>query len=729
MGATFVDRMSTLPAFALCFLAYHLLAVVMGLGAALLLLPGELKRDSLAFAPVLGFCVLVALGWRFMFLGPPGTDRYWPWLLLIGAGLTAAGCVARRRELRRLLGRDLLCLSASAAIGAAFLAAPMARQPHLTVLSAFNNDPANYTAVERITQRVEGEPPRPEDQYRLVEELRNSVTGAFLGTAVLGSALGVPVFQLQQVCVAVYLFWGALLAGLFALRVLRFGRPGAMVVSLVSGLASFTLFTAWNGFKSQFAGMAIFLALLVVLVPALEDDRAGPPSWRLPAAITLALGLALTYPHMVLLAWAVLGAVGAAHALRRRSWRWLGRAALLLAAVLAGAAALSPERARTVLHYTLYTARAENGWFSLWISPLTFLGLSENGLTSTTPYGWGELAVGILVLGGLLVWGARRSLPADRPALATAAAILVSVSAGYLALCITGQQRGVLGGYKPYKLLSFFYPAALAPALLGFRELAVRWGTWRERGALGAAAALVAGVAVTSAGGVRRMRDTPYVVTPELASLQSLESDDRVESINLVSPRWWDSMWQTAFLLRKRLYQAHQTYYPRSERLLGQWTLVEVSPPDPVLRWEPGARVLPVGPAYQLVEGTDWVEMQYGAGWHGAEPGHRWTSDQQARVRIQSPGARAVTLELQYAHRSPEATLEVLLGERLLGRCERPDLCAVGPFDLPAGQSDLVLADSRPPASPGPSDPRLLGTSYSLIKLASVPAGAEADPR
>src|SRR5262245_55065964 len=268
MEPTFADRMPTGPTFAICFLAYHLVATAMGYGAALLLLPGTLRRDSLAYAPVFGFCVLVFGGWHFMFLGPPGTDRYWHWLVLVGVALTAAGCVVHRRRLRETLNRDVACLALCAVAGVCFLASPLTHHPHLTSIAHINPDVSHYAAVERIVQEHRADVPRgPEDQYGLAREWRYTVTGAFLGTAVLGSALGVPLYRLQNLSIAVYQYWGALLAGLFALRALRFQLPGAMLVALISGLASFTLFTGWNGFVSQFASVAATLALFTVLVP------------------------------------------------------------------------------------------------------------------------------------------------------------------------------------------------------------------------------------------------------------------------------------------------------------------------------------------------------------------------------------------------------------------------------------------------------------------------------
>ncbi|HZN94053.1 MAG TPA: hypothetical protein VFB81_15175, partial [Myxococcales bacterium] len=604
---SFADRMQVSPAFAICFLAFHLALALMGYGAALLLLPWVLKRDALIFAPVFGFCVLGFSGWHLMFVGPPGTDRYWPWMLLIGAGLTAAGCAVHRRILRQTLHRDVAWLSLFAAIGACFLASPMTRQPHLTSISQFNNDVAHYAAIERLLQERKGDTHAgPDDPFSLIPTARAAVTSVYLGTAAQSSAMGVHVYQLQQTNIAVYLFWGAMLAGLFALRVLHFSRPGAMLVTLIAGLGNSTLFTAWNGYKSQLAAMALLMALFTVVLPALEGENDEPPGSRLPAAIALGLGLSLTYQHMLPLVWGVLGVVGMAHVLRRRSWGHLGRVALVLGGALLVMVAVSPGRAQIVVDYFQQMATLkEVGWFLPWMTPLTFLGLSGEGLFQVGPRGWAEVVLPALGFAGLLFWGFRRTLARDRPVAVSAAAILATVLGGYLVLCITGKTNGVLGGYKSYKLVTFFYPALLACALLAFRELTLRSRTWRERVWLGAAVALGVGVVLASAASVRGMRGTPYVVRPEMVALEEVERDPRVESLNLTAPEWWEQMWQTAFLVNKRLYHQHATYYPK-RGLEGQWTVEKTQALEPAVTedvlWQAPAdpaEIIPVNARYR----------------------------------------------------------------------------------------------------------------------------------
>ncbi|HVE81693.1 MAG TPA: hypothetical protein VND93_02550, partial [Myxococcales bacterium] len=355
METTFADRLPSAPAFALCFAAFQLAMLGMGAGAALLLLPRGGRRDALAFAPVLGLVVATFAGWHLMFAGPPGTDRHWGWPAALGAALTLAGCAWRRRELRQAVDRDVLWLAAAATLTVCFYAHATLREPHLTA-AAQNNDIAAYTAIERQLQALPGTTPKgPGDQFGMVDLARTTVTGAFLGTALFSSAIRVPTYQLQTVSIAAYLSWGALLAGLFALRVLRFSRGGALLVTLVAGAGQVTLYTAWCSFKSSLAGTAVMMAVLVAAFPVLQPPRpAEPPEPRLarvPLLAALALGLALAYPHQLPILWAVLGAAGCAHAVVQRSWAPIRNGAVALGGGLLAAAAVSPGRAAVVASY------------------------------------------------------------------------------------------------------------------------------------------------------------------------------------------------------------------------------------------------------------------------------------------------------------------------------------------------------------------------------------------
>jgi len=224
---------------------------------------------------------------------------------------------------------------------------------------------------------------------------------------------------------------------------------------------------------------------------------------------------------------------------------------------------------------------------------------------------------------------------------------------------------------------------------------------------------------------VRGMRGTHFVVTPEMADLRRMERDPRVESINIVTWEWWSSMWETAFLLGKPLYQKAGSYYLKSERLEGQWTLKEIrEPPDDVLVQAPldPAHVIEVNPSYTLVRSASLMELEFGTGWHGGEPGHRWTSEQRATVLVDAYAPRRAMLELTYTHLLPGTAFGVLLGDRQVGRCVEPELCSVGPLELPAGLSTLTLASSRPPELPGPGSPRVVGTAYRLIRFTPMEA-------
>ena len=67
----------------------------------------------------------------------------------------------------------------------------------------------------------------------------------------------------------------------------------------------------------------------------------------------------------------------------------------------------------------------------------------------------------------------------------------------------------------------------------------------------------------------------------------------------------------------------------------------------------------------------------------------------------------------------PKAPSCVLLNDQLLGRCDQPQSCSIGPFSLRAGSNTITLASSRPPERIE-SDPRLLGTALWTIHLAAA---------
>jgi hypothetical protein len=717
--ATFADRLPGGAALALCFLAYQLLVLLMGYGAALLLLPRSARRDSLALAPPIGFCVLVACAWHLMYLGPRGTDHAWRWVVGIGIALTAAGCVVRRRELRQTLDRDVLCLFACAAASVLIYAYPTLREAHLTAAGQ-NNDLSSYSAVERQLQVLPGDTPKgPDDQLGLVHFGRTTVAGAYLATATLSSALRVPTYQLQTASLAAYAFWGALLAGLFALRVLGFRRGGAMLVALLAGTARVTLYAAWCAFKASLAGTALFLALLVIAVPAFAGPPSERPIARAPLMALLGAGLMLTYPHQVPIVWGLLGALALAHAFVQRRWGALRDGAVLLGAGLWGAAALSPERVGTMVAYFLEIKTSHAGYEMGALNPPSLLGLSGDGPDWSLPFGWPGQVAASLAVAALALWGLRRTWGLDRPAAITAAALLGILGLGYVALLLTEQPMEP-AGYKPFKLVSFFYPAGLACLLLAFRELRPTLGNWADRLKVAGAAGLAASVALLSAASARERRPLMPVALPEYADLQRLETDPRIESINIVTPDFWEAMWQTAFLLRKPLSLKHRTYYDPSPRLAGAWDLERVPAPDDVLLQAPAesGAIVPVNARYQLRRHGFAPSVQFGGGWSFAEPRHRWTTARRPSLRLEADEGRTLALELRYQHLAPGTTFDVLLDGRPLGRCPEPNACSLGPFELPAGRHTLAFDSSAEPRSPGPGDPRTLGTSFWLIQLA-----------
>ena len=190
------------------------------------------------------------------------------------------------------------------------------------------------------------------------------------------------------------------------------------------------------------------------------------------------------------------------------------------------------------------------GWFIPWISPASLLGLDLHYFFQRPP--WPATALLALVAAAIVAIGLLATRIANRDVFLVAVSFLVTIGASALYLAITGREGSLLGGYKSFKLVSFFEPALWCSFLLVLREPHPVLSRRRLQQLL--AIALVAGNAIA---GVRLTKAVAAVhasVSREFSDLQKLEADPRVPSINILSPEFWDNMWETTFLFHKKLY-------------------------------------------------------------------------------------------------------------------------------------------------------------------------------
>jgi hypothetical protein len=712
-------KLPTPAAFVLALVLFHLLFTVLGLGATLILIPARLSKYVLVFAPLIGASIVSWLGWYSVSLGFPGTNTTATPICLVCCSLLLVRIFRARKLEEPIFNKEVLIASAIALCGALALSIPAMSEPGLTTVSAGNNDFASYALCERFLMlHSMHDQPGNLAQYLDLGRVVQPVFGVLFNSALAGSVLGLDSYRLQNVSIAAFVLWGALAFFALARALFKFPPVFAGILLAAYSVNESTGYLANHGFKSQLAAMAMVAAIFCFIVPTL--GREGRPEVRDVAGATLlSWSIVVAYPHMLPAVFLPLAVYSVGVAVRAGSLRRLIWPCATGLFVLAAAVALAPARGVLVYRYALLMKDVVAGWFLPWISPAAFVGLA--GTTAFAHLRWPfEALLGMgfvaLVIAGLM--RARRSEP---DIFLVGVSILLVVCAAYGILIVSGRQEGLgLGGYKSYKLLSFFAPLFWCSALLVLREQSPHPLARRSRALL--AVALVAGNLVAGGRLIQSVRENHASVPRAVAELTKLESDPRITSINLVSGTFWDGMWETTFLFHKPLYHLHPTYYP-SRPLLGEWTLQDGA--APILTVEPCQRPQDVRLNERFVavpNGSADLLASWDRGWHDDERTHRWTADTVASIRIRSRSRDRITIVLAYRALNAGNLVAVRLNGERLGDCSRPDRCEI-PGKLHDGDNLLELVGALPPERPNNGDPRQLGIAFSRIGIAETGCG------
>jgi hypothetical protein len=120
----------------------------------------------------------------------------------------------------------------------------------------------------------------------------------------------------------------------------------------------------------------------------------------------------------------------------------------------------------------------------------------------------------------------------------------------------------------------------------------------KQMGLTGAMVVLLSGNVYSASMSIQRMFETHLVVTPEMAALSRIENDPKVGSINILDGSWWHMLWETNFLMRKKLYFQSSTYAGRmASELNGEWDLARTRDVGPAAESED---IVPLNTSYYL---------------------------------------------------------------------------------------------------------------------------------
>ena len=560
------------------------LYVYLGLGTSLLCCPKSLKKYALLLAPMLGYCYLALVGWYCYNFELGGTDVYAWAILLPPAFLIGLEILKRRRrpsESVKLFNGNLLIPLVVSIISFLILSTPFFRSTDgLTSMSLLNNDVADYASNARYLKefaRSDTVGFLGQGDFKYIAD--NQVFAPSLSTAFAGSLFSLETYELQSLSVHVFFLFGVLLVYALARESFGYNRYAATGITALYGLNPIMYYTVYQGFQSQIIAIALALCIFLLNLQAIENCKKFSDYYPyISLAVLFNWGFSLTYPHMLPFVYTPIVIYLLLISFHSKSYSFALRWISFVVLTLSIAFIMSPYRAKALISYLIIMGRVGAGWFMPWFSPdvisgVTFI-LSKDFMhlqPSTT------LIRAILSIPLILVvaFGFLNTGKTDRKLFLLAGSSLFVVLTGYTILSFMGRTEIGWGGYKSYKLISFFLPLVLLSSLILYRNIEF---TLKYRGRyvlLLSLAALIGCNGYSAYNIAKQMSLHGKEVSRNMADLKKIEDNRLIESINILGTDWWDIMWETNFLMRKKLYFETSTYGGRSaSNLDGQWDLL-----------------------------------------------------------------------------------------------------------------------------------------------------------
>jgi hypothetical protein len=717
-------------------LALIALFYVLGLGFTILLMPESLRRYTLIFAPWVGYCYVNLPSWYVFYYGGQ-IGRQTARLILIPPIVCLVIELVRKR--RAGLGRAILhfpTLGALAVASGGFVVISIPvfwPSGDLTTVSLGNNDIATYGAMARYLSEFSRHSMEGFVGQMAVSPLplewatKDFYFGPASFVAFAGKLLGLMPHQDLSLCAFLLTALGAAVTFILLNETLQLGVRAALIGVAFVAFHPMIQYVALEGFFPQVVGIGLALLIFWTNTRLLDKNNArfdNPKLWLLLTLLTC--GLLLNYPHMLVFVWFFAAFYSISLAFLERSLHGIKRCAVANILAVLGTALILPQRIGPFIQIFKVYASVEAGWFIPWMAPDYLVGLMYKNPFLEVGSDWRvRLAVSIVVTLAFVVamYIAHRNGFRRIVALGLAC---VSVYAGCFSLAVMGRQDGILGGYRSFKLVVFFLP--LFGVILVALSAIVKSRNRRIDLAIKsvAAAAVIGGYAMTDKTMLRPARFAR--VEPEYETLRGLERTKSVKSINVLGDVYWPTLWTAYFLMHKKLYLAHQSYYQTSE-LIGEYDLedtaslraeiVHVKPIEPQVVTPLNKRFVLVGPVKRK------VRAELGVGWFLGETGHVWSGKDGKRASVilhsQGDGVKVRLRLICYAMRGND-NLTVLFHGQPLGavtdtQADGGKEIKISELALNKGDNEVDIISELDPIHPNATDPRLVSHSFTSVEI------------
>lgn len=707
----------------------------LGLGFTILLLPESLRRYTLILAPWIGYCYVGLACWPVFYYGGQ-IGRHTARVILIAPVLCLIIELIRKRgaKLRRTI-MYVPTLRALAVAGAGFVVLSIPffwTAGGLTTVSLGNNDIASYAAVSRFLSEFTRHSTEGFVGQMAVSPLplewaaKDFYFGPTVFVAFAGRLLGLMPHQDLSLCVFLVSALGAAVIFILLYETFQLGVSGALFGVAFVAFHPMIQFIAFEGFFAQVVGTGLALLIFWTNTRLLDKNSARFDKARLWLLLTLfTCGLLLSYPHMLVFVWFFVALYSIILAFFERSLHGIRICAVANILAVLATAMICPQRIGPFFEVFKMYGSADLGWFIPWMAPDYLVGLMyKNPLIDPTVW---RMHSGLSVFVALLYLFAMYIAYCNgfRRIVALGLAC-VAVYAGCFLLAMMGRKDGVLGGYKSFKLVSFFLPLFGAAIVSLSAVVKARY----RRIDLAIKSIVVTAVIMGYAMADNVMlRPALFLrVEPEYESLRGLERAKSVGSINVLGGAFWPTMWTAYFLMHKKLYLEHQSYYATSD-LVGEYDLEDkISAGSEIVHVKPierpsvallNQRFTLIGPLKRK------VRAKLGVGWFFGEIGHVWSGKDGRRASIilhsQNDGMKVRLRLICSPLRGNDRLMLQSHGERLSYTIDtKPDgreEIEVSQLALNKGDNEVDIISELDPIHPNAADPRLVSYSFSSVEV------------
>lgn len=705
------------------------LYVYLGLGLTTLFCTKELRKYTLFLSPLVGYCYLTLVGWYFYKLDIGGTDFYAKFILVIPTVILFFLLIKYKKKLLfwevRIFNREFITVTLICIFGFLIVSLPLIINiDDLTSISMLNNDPANYALASRYLKdfsRAEEIGFFAEPGVRIKWLIEETVFGAFLSTSFIASMFSLEVYQVQSLSINIFFIFGIPIFYVIARDLFQYNYLGASVVTLIYALNPIIYYTIYQGFQSQIIAMSLSLCVFLLNIQAANSCQRFSDWYKyLRLCVLFNWGISLTYPHMLSLLYAPIITYISWNSFYTKYWKLFIRHSLFILVSLIIMSALSVDRLISLINYFLYTGGAETGWYMHFILPAQiFSGFVRNAQITDILF---SIPTSIFIIIGFA-----QAYKSNKKLLILAVSSVAIVIFGYIVLSLKNlQASGQLGGYKSYKLLSFFLPQVILACLIMFQKVQLTRKIKIQ--AIGLALIIVFESCHTFSLTAQVTKDK-LTVTPEMVKLKTIEAEPSINSINILAQEdMWKIMWTAYFLARKKIHIQTQTYYPASN-LEGDWDLSIVEQKNPVavapvtsitkIVGFDSSSVININSSYKL-EKSPVIRVSLGRGWYEPEGSYIWSGNgsNSSSIIINSRRDRElVDVHMNYSPLNPKNKIYIHFSGKKFLDCATNEYCQVQKLPLLKGDNTLEFVAAVPPEKPENGDLRTLSYAFSSIEI------------